>query len=98
VKGPGPFNVSTRPAAFSAVANVLNEPAETAVSTMSILAAFLAATVVARVFTHLPASAVAQGMNTAATASPPAIDSFREINMTRLLICEVEKYEVKRNC
>ena len=36
VNGPGPFRVSTRPAALSAVASVLNCPAETAVSTMSL--------------------------------------------------------------
>jgi len=35
VKGPGPFNVSTRSAALRAAARVLNEPAATAVSTMS---------------------------------------------------------------
>src|SRR5271166_2576197 len=35
VKGPLPFRVSTRPAACRAAARVLNEPAATAVSTMS---------------------------------------------------------------
>ncbi len=35
VKGPGPFSVSTRSAAFRALARVLNDPAWTAVSTMS---------------------------------------------------------------
>src|SRR5208283_437814 len=35
VKGPLPLRVSTRPAAWSAAARVLNEPAATAVSTMS---------------------------------------------------------------
>ncbi len=35
VNGPGPCNVSTRPAAVSAVARVLNVPAATAVATMS---------------------------------------------------------------
>jgi hypothetical protein len=35
VKGPFPLSVSTRPAAPKAVAKVLNEPAPTAVSTMS---------------------------------------------------------------
>lgn len=36
VKGPDPFSTSTSPAADSAVASVLNEPADTAVSTMSL--------------------------------------------------------------
>ena len=36
VNGPGPFNVVTRSAAFSAAASVLKLPAETAVSTMSL--------------------------------------------------------------
>src|SRR5580765_8529553 len=36
VKGPGPLSVSTSPAASSAVARVVNEPAATAVSTMSL--------------------------------------------------------------
>src|SRR5688500_18744397 len=35
VNGPGPLSVATRSAASSAVASVLNEPASTAVSTMS---------------------------------------------------------------
>ena len=35
VNGPGPFSVSTSPAAWSAAARVWNEPAATAVSTMS---------------------------------------------------------------
>src|SRR3954471_16161356 len=35
VNGPLPFKVSTSPAAFSAAARVLNDPAATAVSTMS---------------------------------------------------------------
>ena len=34
VKGPGLLRASTRPAALTAVTRVLNEPAETAVSTM----------------------------------------------------------------
>ena len=36
VNGPAPLRVSTRPAAFTAVTSVLNDPAATAVSTMSI--------------------------------------------------------------
>src|SRR6478735_4580529 len=39
VKGPAPFSVSTRSAAWSAFASVLNDPAATAVSTMSLSAA-----------------------------------------------------------
>lgn len=35
VKGPGPFNVSTKPAAPRAAAKVEKDPAATAVSTMS---------------------------------------------------------------
>jgi len=35
VNGPSPFNVSTKSAAFTAATNVLNDPAATAVSTMS---------------------------------------------------------------
>ncbi len=35
VNGPGPFSVSTRPAAVTAATRVLNEPAATAVSTIS---------------------------------------------------------------
>jgi hypothetical protein len=35
VNGPFPFSVSTSPAACSAFASVLNDPAATAVSTMS---------------------------------------------------------------
>src|SRR5579864_2721144 len=35
VNGPGPFNVSTNPAAFTAATNVVKLPAETAVSTIS---------------------------------------------------------------
>src|SRR3954452_21587152 len=35
VNGPLPFRVLTRPAAFTAVTSVVNEPAETAVSTVS---------------------------------------------------------------
>ena len=38
VKGPAPFSVSTRSAAWSAFASVLNDPAATAVSTMSLSA------------------------------------------------------------
>lgn len=36
VRGPFPFNASTRPAAFRADTRVLNLPAETAVSTISL--------------------------------------------------------------
>src|ERR1700687_943755 len=42
VKGPLPFRVSTRPAACSAAVKVLNEPAATAVSTMSLVGGALA--------------------------------------------------------
>jgi hypothetical protein len=35
VNGPGPFSVSTSPAAFTAVINVLKPPAATAISTIS---------------------------------------------------------------
>ena len=35
VKGPAPFSAGTRPAAVRAAARVLNDPAETAVSTIS---------------------------------------------------------------
>ena len=36
VKGPGPWSVSTSPAALTAARRVLNEPASVAVSTMSL--------------------------------------------------------------
>ena len=35
VNGPGPFSVSTNPAAFTAAINVLKPPAATAISTIS---------------------------------------------------------------
>jgi hypothetical protein len=52
VNGPAPFSAGTRPAAVSAAARVLNDPAPTAVSTMSaMLIAILLARTGARVET-----------------------------------------------
>ena len=49
VNGPGPFRVSTRSAACSALASAWNDPAATAVSTMSLSPALFFGTAIATV-------------------------------------------------